>query len=284
MILAGIDIGSNSIRYLVGRRGDLGIEVITQGLRTTRLGLAPRGEALFVDGMALTIEAINEFLVIFADYAIDKIRIFATSAVREASNGAEFVADIFNATGLEVEILTGKEEAYFSFLGATSFSSACNAVIDIGGGSTELFYRGAGEALQGNSVPVGAVRLKTGEVSTDEALGLLNILTTDMPTGLKICGVGGTITSLGVMKLGLTTYSREALKGVVITREDLQNFSSELAGISAKERETLYPLLGKRADIIIEGIFILLALMEKVNVDEIIPSDAGIIDGILLEN
>ena len=286
---AAIDIGSNSIRLLVGDVENGKVWVVAQRLRTTRLGKTEKGGCLNPEAVARTLAALAEFREILADYGLDKKPVVAaTSAVREAADGEQFKKRIAEELGWELQVLSGEEEAQKSYLGAAAVAAAENsnvAVIDVGGGSTELIFSAADGAISGRSVPVGAVRLHSGEVSRNDlpqVLSPLQKLYGGSGKAMTFVGVGGTITSLAAMKRRLQVYCREEINGVVLTKAELSAYYNELTALSAEEILKRYPLLKNREDIIADGIAIYLALFEMLDFTEIIVSDAGILDGLLL--
>ena len=133
---------------------------------------------------------------------------------------------------------------------------------------------------------MGAVRLHGGEVEKEqlpEVLQPLKALYETATEPLAMVGVGGTITSLAAMKKQLTEYSREEINGTVISKDDLETYYQELSSLSNEEILAKYPLLKNREDIICDGIAIYLALADLLGFSQITVSDAGILDGLLLE-
>lgn len=287
---AAIDIGSNSIRLLVGDVQNGKVRVVVQHLRTTRLGKTEKGGNLRPEAVDGTLAALKEFRKILEDYGLEKNpAVAATSAVREAADGEQFRQKVLSELGWNLRILTGAEEAEQSYRGAAAAAGDANgvvAVIDVGGGSTELIFPAADGAVCGRSVPVGAVRLHSGEVSRGDLPQILAPLQQLYRTSRKpfaFVGVGGTITSLAAMKKHLQVYSREEINGVNLTKAELTAYYNELTVLSGEKILKKYPLLKNREDIIADGISIYLALFEMLGFAEITVSDAGILDGLLLE-
>ena len=287
MLKAAVDIGSNSVRLLVGSVEKGRVQVAEQHLRTTRLGKTAKGGSLNKDAVARTIGALAEFKEILAKFGLQNSPVVAaTSAVREAADKAEFAALIEKELGWRLQILDGEEEAALSYLGASSVVSEPAAVIDVGGGSTELIFAKDGKIV-GRSVPVGAVRLHLGEVAAEDlahSLQPLADLYAARQGGLVFVGVGGTITSLAAMKLGLKEYCREKINGVVITAAELAAYYEELQKMTAANILAKYPLLQNREDIICHGIAVYLTLAQLLPMAQIVVSDAGILDGLLLQD
>lgn len=283
---AAIDIGSNSIRMLIGEVKENNVVALEQHLRTTRLGKTEKGGCLNKDAVTRTILALGEFKEILKNHNLaDKPIVAATSAVREAADKEDFRQLIKKDLDWDLQILSGEEEAERSYLGASSIVKEKAAVIDVGGGSTELIFADCGQ-VYGQSVPVGAVRLHSGEVKNadlGQVLEPLKALYKKSAEPLVLVGVGGTITSLAAMKNNLKTYTREAVNGTIITRADLENFYAEITSMNGAEILQKYPLLKNREDIIGDGISIYLELFKLIDCDKITVSDAGILDGLLIK-
>lgn len=287
MMKAAIDIGSNSIRMLVGDAADGRVRMTAQYLRTTRLGKTAKGGSLNPEAVERTLAALAEFHEILQSCGLEKKPVVAaTSAVREAADREDFKKKIADRLGWDLQILTGEEEARYSYKGAAAAAGTKPAaVIDVGGGSTELIFSDADGAICGRSVAVGAVRLHSGEVKRadlPQVLAPLQELYEQSGAAMTFVGVGGTITSLAAMKKRLTAYSRAEINGVVLTKAELTAYYNELTALNGEEILQRYPLLQNREDIITDGIAVYLALAELLGFDEIIVSDAGILDGLLL--
>lgn len=283
---AGIDIGSNSVRLLIGEVEGGRVNALYQDLRITRLGDTKVGGRLSEQGKAKTLAAMREFAEALERFGVVEPPIVAaTSAVREAADGADFAREVKDSIGWDLRILSGEQEAACSYAGAASVGQENSVVIDVGGGSTEIICRAADGEVIGKSVRVGAVRLFSGEVAQEDLRATLQPLLAVVPKGQHdFVSVGGTITMLAAMKLGLTEYSREAVSGYRMTVDMLANLLAELAPLSAAERLARYPMMSGREDIIIAGLQIYLELADLLAAEEFIASDAGLLDGLLLGN
>lgn len=283
---AGIDIGSNSVRLLIGEVADGRVNAHYQDLRITRLGDTKVGGRLSEQGKAKTLAAMREFAEAMERFGVvEQPIVAATSAVREAADGADFAREVKEAMGWDLRILSGEQEAACSYAGAASVGQENSVVIDVGGGSTEIICRAADGEVIGKSVRVGAVRLFSGEVAQEDLRATLRPLLAVVPKGQHdFVSVGGTITMLAAMKLGLTEYSREAVSGYRMTVDMLADLLAELAPLSAAERLVRYPMMSGREDIIIAGLQIYLELADLLAAEEFIASDAGLLDGLLLGN
>ncbi len=221
--------------------------------------------------------------------------VFATSAARDAANGADFIAEIVRAAGTEPQILSGEEEARLSFLGASMAAKKPGrcGVIDIGGGSTEI-VTGEGEQIDcAFSCQMGAVRLYQSiqlESRSDMAIAekaAAEILREKMAgtDGFRKpdvwVGTGGTFTTLAAMVRKIPWTDRTCVHGTRIAREEIRDIGGELAEMTLEERKRLPGLQPGRADIVVHGICILLAVMNHLGIPEIIISERGNMDGYL---
>ena len=207
---AAIDIGSNTVRLLIGEAAAGRVQVHSQALLTTRLGNTRVGEKLSVEGRQKTIAALQQFAEQLRQAGVSRPPVVAaTSAVREASDGADFQQEVRQKLGWQLQILSGVEEAACSFAGAASVlpqgaNTAQVAVLDVGGGSTELICRRPNGQVAGRSVRVGAVRLFNDEVRPEELpQRLAELLPPDGLAGLgpvnRFISVGGTITLVAAL-------------------------------------------------------------------------------------
>lgn len=283
---AAVDIGSNTVRLLIGSVEGGRVQVRRQMLVTTRLGDTEVGGRLSAAGRVKTIEALHLFArEIAAEGVTEPPVVAATSAVREAADGEDFRREVGRELAWRLLILSGDQEAACSFRGAASLCDGRAVVIDVGGGSTEMICARPDGGVSGRSVRVGAVRLFNGEVRPEELTARLAELRTVLPqdtAGLQFVSVGGTITLLAALLAGVETYTREAVHGRAVTVDQLRLLHDELAPLTPSERLVKYPLLAGREDIILSGIEIYLTLAELTGAREFMASDAGLLDGLLL--
>lgn len=292
---AAIDIGSNTVRLLIGEVRERRVRVIKQAVITTRLGSTKVGERLSAAGRAKTVAALRRFAEMMRLEGVEAPPVVAaTSAVREAADGEDFAAEIWAELGWRLSILSGEQEAACSYAGAASVgefrreeAEAAPAVIDVGGGSTELICRQSDGGVLGKSVKVGAVRLYSGEVGRERLRPMLTELLEvlpELPDNKKrsYISVGGTITLVAALLENLTEYSREAVSGRWVSVEEIAALQNKFLGMAPAERLAAYPLLEGREDIITAGLEIYLNLAELLGADGFIASDAGLLDGLLL--
>ena len=290
MKVAVIGIGSNSVRMLLCEVTDGQIVRIRREREGTRLFSGLDGEKRLSDeAMAKSCQAVSAMAESARRDGAQEVRLFATSATRDASNQAEFAARLRAAAGLELEICSGDKEAALSFLGATDGGDS--GVIDIGGGSTEI-VAGCGMDIHcAFSCQMGAVRLSrmlpirdhgdlpaveaTAAAILEEKLREHPALT--LPTVWR--GTGGTFTTLAAIVKGIRWTERTYMHGTVVTLEDVARVGRDLADMTLEERRNLPGLQPNRADIVVHGICILLACMRRLGIREITVSEYGNLDG-----
>lgn len=282
---AAIDIGSNSLRLLVGGTREGKNIVLEQQVEETRLGEGCCSRLLTEASIARTMAVLARWAEKLAQAKVEEIYIFATSAVRDAANQKEFADRIRRGLGWELRILTGEEEAFYSFSGAASvlpYPREEVLLFDIGGGSTEITGYEEG-TLVGVSAPLGAVRWKGMSYTEEEAGGILwrTLAGHRFSQAKYFVGVGGTITTAAAVLCEVAGYCRAAIQGKRMEKSSLTALRSKLAALSLAERKKLVGMPEKRADIILYGLDILLLLFAHFSVPEIYVSDAGILDGIL---
>ncbi len=289
---AAIDIGTNSTRLLIAEVKDGKVHPKLAALRMSRVGEGMvKGEGLLPEPVDRTIRALQEFARLIGQHGVSRWRVVATSAVREASNAAEFAARVREETGLRLDVIGGEEEAYLSYIGACRALPGidCGVVLDIGGGSTEFTYRGPGEgrekALRCRSIPVGAVRLTERPLLLDDLLALMKEVLDEIK-GLRIdniIGVGGTVTTLAAVDQSLAVYAWERVHGYFLSQAAVERILFSLAAKTTRERREVPGLQPERADIIVAGTTILWAILGYLAAPGITVSEADILHGIILE-
>ncbi len=299
--LAAIDIGSNSIRQLVADVSpDGSIRVVDEMKEAPRLGagLTASG-ALSVEAMERSIEALVRMSTLARRAGATRIDAVATSAVRDATNGAAFLARVHATTGLEVRLLSGEDEARLSFRSALAhFDLALGrtVVVDIGGGSLELALSAGGAIDRLYSFPFGAVRL------TERFLGMSPRrrdvedlrravrleLRRSVPArewrGAKLIGSGGTFTNLAGMYLARQEMvPARTVHATRVPRLEVEHIVESLASMSPAERLKVPGLNKERSDIILAGLCVTAEVLARFDSREIVVSRYGIREGLLLE-
>jgi exopolyphosphatase/guanosine-5'-triphosphate,3'-diphosphate pyrophosphatase len=298
--VAAIDCGTNSTRLLVADRG--GRQLIRL-MRITRLGQGvDRHNALAPEAIDRTIEVLREFRGSMDAFGVDRVRMVATSAVRDAENGAAFIAAARSAVGVEPEVLLGPEEGKLAYRGASADLLPLDGdtvVVDIGGGSTEITL-GRDSSVSSVSLQLGCVRLTERFLKSDpptpqevvathvaisdalgrgeEAMPQLVDLTPDR----RLVGLAGTVSTLASIKLGVAAYDEEKLHHATISLEEVQGMCAMLASLSAAERGDLIGMVPGREDVILGGALVLEMVTSRYQFDEVIVSEKDILDGIVL--
>ncbi len=308
MILAGIDIGTNSLRLLIAQV-DRGIfREIYANRKTTRLGkgLEHTGE-LDRGAEERSLDVFKDFKEIIRKHSVERVAVIGTSALRNASNTADFIQKVKRKTGLAVIVITGEEEARLTLMGVTRLleehgsigrNKLKNAIIiDIGGGSTEIIVTAYGRDMTVASLPLGAVYLSERFLQHDppdqKELELIrcairNILekkaTKIQPEPDSVfAGTAGTITTLASMVHGLDTYNPDRINGSVLERESVDNIVYTLSRMTLKKRSTIRGLEPGREDIILAGAIATQEIMKFFGYSSLIVSDWGLREGIVLD-
>ncbi len=275
-----VDIGSNTVQMLVGEIKNKKVKPCLRYLATTRLGKTPG----FLSESAIkeTLKALTEINSLLNRVKISGMRLIGTSALRDAKNSSRLLDAVREKFNWEIEIINGLEEARLSYLGAASILGPGEyIVLDIGGGSTEIITENGGPASK--SYNLGAVRAyknSWGRKQIKEQLLIQGALPS--LKGKTLIGVGGTITTAAAFKKGLKKYNSRKVQGTILSLEEVTALGEELAGLSLAARCQYSPLLARRGEIILEGLAILESAMDLLGAKEIIVSDAGILEGLLL--
>ena len=299
MRVAAIDCGTNSIRLLVlsGSR-EAPVELVRE-VRLARLGQGVDATGEFhPDALARTFAVCEEYARIIRDHGAEKVRFVATSAARDVSNRQALVDGVRERLGVGVDVIPGQEEARLSSMGALCALDVASPtlVVDIGGGSTELvLVDGAGTILHSVSLNMGAVRLRERFLHTDpptqgeqeDARGFVGELLDgsgiDFAAVAGAVGVAGTVTSVGARVLGLESYSREAVHGLVLGCGDVdavtEHWLTTPMGLIEQE-PCMQPL---RAGVIGAGALILDETISRIPGEKIRISETDILDAIALE-
>jgi len=293
---AAIDIGTNSVRLLV-RDGDHDVE---RRSTITRLGAGVDGtRRLAPEAIERTLAAMRDYAGVLATHGRPPLRVVATSAARDAANRDELFAAVAAIVGVEPELLPGTEEARLSFEGAVAGLDPATGpflVVDIGGGSTELAV-GRTTAVATCSLDIGAVRLTESDLLHDppqpeeltNALGIVHdlvddALRDDVPMAEDapvLVGVGGTITTVAAVEIGLVTYDRDRVHHFVLRRDAVEDVFRTLATEPLAARVHNPGLQPERADIIVGGCCVLVAIMRRLHADELVVCDADLLDALV---
>jgi exopolyphosphatase/guanosine-5'-triphosphate,3'-diphosphate pyrophosphatase len=303
--VAAIDQGTNSCRLYVvepaadpaGDPGELARDMII-----TRLGKGvDRTGRLDPDALARTISVLARYCRRARALGAERIRVGATSAVRDAENREEFAAAVREHAGTDYEVITGEHEAALSFLGGTRGLEAADGpflVLDIGGGSTEFVVgRESGRAEHAISTQMGSVRLTERVIANDpptredidalrEAIGRkLNEAAATVPIGdtHTFVSVAGTATTMQAVALGLPRYDPDRIHRTWLGLDDAEGVLDDLAGMTNAERAAIPVMAPGRGDVIVAGAAILVEVMRRFGFERTLVSETDILDGLAFE-
>ena len=296
-IFAAVDIGSNSTNLLIVNQSGQTLERV---VRSTRLGanIATTG-ALSAESMQRTLECLSEYESLIKQHKVSRRRTVATAACRVANNTSQFFAEVKKISGTEPELISGEIEGALSFVGATSSldEKMATLVIDIGGASTELMV--GNETLDfAVSLPFGAVNLTEAELHRDpprpeeltNAISLVSDAIDDVAHNYpligqidRVVGVAGTIVTVAAVEVGQKTFDPSALHKLKLSREAVEDVFRTLATERLSDRVFNPGLPRDRADIIVGGCCVLVAVMRRLQISEIVVSQYNLLDGLISE-
>ncbi len=272
-----IDIGSNSVRLMLWADG----KTLYKRVLTTRLGKGMENRRLAQPCMARSAEAVSLFYHEAVKAGAERVFAFATAAVRTAENKEEFLKQVKDLTRLDVDVVSGKEEAELASFGA--LGTGDGVVTDVGGASSEIVWKRAGETAYAESFPVGAVTLHD-RCHDDEALTQQFVGETfaSLPRiESKTYAIGGTATSLACLHLQLEKYDADKVQNCYLSKEELEAIKAKLFSLTVDERKRLAGMEQNRADIIAGGACILLEIVKKIGADGVYVSDRDNLEGYL---
>jgi exopolyphosphatase / guanosine-5'-triphosphate,3'-diphosphate pyrophosphatase len=295
--VAALDCGSNSTRLLIV---DSGNETLFRDSRITRLSQGVDASmTLTEEAMARSFDVLSDYRAMMNEAGVSQGLLVATSAVRDASNGNDFLEEARRRTGVEAKILTGHEEAAYSYAGATSgldVDVRATAIVDVGGGSTELAVMVDG-ALESYSMQLGCVRV------TERALGkgVVTKRRSDAATAMieeqldrawnavpafatlgdvRLIGLAGSVSTLVQLDARMETYNRDFVHHQLISLATVREWRDRLASEPPEARLARPGMIRGREDVLPAGLYVLAAVMERLGVDELLSSESDILDGI----
>jgi exopolyphosphatase / guanosine-5'-triphosphate,3'-diphosphate pyrophosphatase len=336
--VAAIDCGTNSIRLLIAdidpsaeaergpgssesahtahpaRTAPAPLTDLSREMRIVRLGEGvDRTGRLSTAALDRTMAALREYAGLIAEAKPEAVRMVATSATRDAANSAEFTERVAAVLGVAPEVISGDEEAWLSFTGATrelartplAAEGSCPPpylVTDIGGGSTEFVLGGLGaqrgadaaDRIQGRSVNIGCVRLTERYLHGDPPPAAEILATTEAieaaldeaaaaveaEKASTLIGLAGSVTTVAAIALGLDRYLPERIHHARIPAEQVREITGRLLGMTRSERAAIPGLHPGRIDVIGAGALILDRIMTRFGFPEVLVSEHDILDGI----
>lgn len=308
---AVIDVGTNSIKLLVADVAGREVQPVWEESHQTRLGKGfYETRRLQVDTIDATAKAVGEFSETARKYQASSIGVIATSAARDAVNPDELSGAIEKVSGLKMEVISGEQEADWVFQGVTSDARLANEpllLLDVGGGSTEFIVGQGSQTFFRQSFPLGTVRLLEKNPPSDpprkeelarcrewigeflesevkDAITLnglnrlkeLNEGSADKNVVITLVGTGGTTSILGRMEAKLETYERAKIEATRLNLERVRWHVEHLWSLPLEERKRVVGLPPNRADVILMGVAIYEAIMEKFGFSELRISTRGL--------
>ncbi|NEC65600.1 Ppx/GppA phosphatase family protein [Streptomyces sp. SID9727] len=305
--VAAIDCGTNSIRLLVADADPVTGELVEYARRMeiVRLGQGvDRTGRLAPEALERTFAVCRDYAAVIEEHGAERVRFVATSASRDAENRDDFVRGVLDILGVEPEVISGDQEAAFSFTGATKELTGRDdlakpyLVVDIGGGSTE-FVVGGDRVRAARSVDIGCVRMTERHLVRDGAVAdpppregidairadvaaALDLAEETVPLGsaATLVGLAGTVTTVAAIALGLDEYDSEAIHHSRVSLEQVREITARLLASTHAERAAFGAMHPGRVDVIPSGALILQAVMERTGAREVVVSEHDILDGI----
>ncbi len=297
--VASIDFGTNTARLLVADLHEDGsFDQVRIEREIVRMGGGfSRETGLSDEAMQRGSLCLGRFAGVLAEYGVTDPRAVATSAVRDARNGPEFMDRMYRQTGIALKVIDGEQEGALTLAGVMA-GLDCRPeqlmVFDVGGGSTEYMVAQAGRAEFIRSLPLGVVRLTEGKVSPAEMSAKidreLDLLAREM-AGAQVAacdghtllvGTAGTATTLAAVSLRMATYDYRRVQNSVLSIEEVRRIYSLLLPLSLEERVRVPGLEKGREDLIIAGILITLHSMERLGFTTFKVSDYGLLEGLIV--
>ncbi|MEU1853631.1 Ppx/GppA phosphatase family protein [Streptomyces sp. NPDC019990] len=305
--VAAVDCGTNSIRLLVADADPSTGELVELDRRMTivRLGQGvDRTGRLAPEALRRTFAACREYAGIIKEHGAERLRFVATSASRDAENRDEFVRGVLDILGVEPEVISGDQEAEFSFTGATKELAGGDhlpkpyLVVDIGGGSTE-FVVGDDHVRAARSVDIGCVRMterhlvRDGVVSDPPSEEQIAAMRADIEAALDLAeravplreartlvGLAGSVTTVSAIAQQLPEYDSVAIHHSRVSREKVREITDWLLRSTHAERAAVPSMHPGRVDVIGAGALVLLSIMDRIGAEEVVVSEHDILDGI----
>lgn len=309
--VAAVDCGTNSIRLLVADAAPATgtLTELDRRMRIVRLGQdVDRTGRLAPEALERTFAACREYAEVIRELGAERVRFVATSASRDAENRDDFVRGVVDILGVEPEVISGDQEAEFSFTGATKELTGDGGqhtgirppylVVDIGGGSTECVF-GDDAVRAARSVDIGCVRMTErhlvhdGRISDPPTPEQITAIRADVSAALDeaertvplseattLVGLAGSVTTVAAIALGLDHYDSQAIHHSRIPLAKVREVTGELLAATHAERAAIPVVHPGRVDVIAAGALVLLTVMERVGAQEVVVSEHDILDGI----
>jgi exopolyphosphatase/guanosine-5'-triphosphate,3'-diphosphate pyrophosphatase len=303
MRIAAIDIGTNSIHMIVVRvRPDLSFEVIDREKEMVRLGAGGLdGRSLTPTATTAALQTLTKFRRLADSHKVDEVVAAATSAIREADNGGDFIAEVAKTTAIQIRVISGNEEARLIHMAAVygvHMGGSPAVVIDVGGGSVEVTLGTASHLTHARSFKLGVIRLTERFVKTDPLTGsnerrMVKYINKEIGSHLdsiaerrfeRVIGTSGTILSLGALALAESAAPESAdLRNSRVPSKSIHRLRKRLTGVDLEARLNMDALDPRRADIIVAGAVLLDTVLRRLGAEEITLCDLALREGLVLD-
>ncbi len=296
--VAALDCGSNSTRLLIVDEHN---EILRRETRITRLSQGvDASKTLLPEALQRSYDVLSEYRAFMDEADVTRGLLVATSAVRDARNGEKFLDEARRRTGVDVKILDGREEATFSYVGATSGlvpDERSTMIVDVGGGSTEVAAKVDGE-LESYSMQLGCVRvteraLGKGIVSAESDAAARAMIEAELDRAweavpdfatlvgrVRLVGLAGSVSTLASLDAGLAVYDRAAVHHRRLSLATVELWRDRLAAETPEARLARPGMVRGREDVLHAGLYVLAAVMTRWQVSELLTSENDILDGI----
>ena len=303
MRLAAVDIGTNSLHMIVVRvRPDFSFEVIDREKEMVRLGAGGLdGRSLTPEAMHTALQVMSKFKRLADSHGVDEIVAVATSAVREADNGGDFLRGIRQETGIRARVISGAEEARLIHLAAAygvGSPGEVLVVVDIGGGSVEITRGPGGRMEQGQSFKLGVIRLterfvKSDPIDARDERRLVRHVDSELGAYLdslvklgfgRLVGTSGTALSVGAIALALDGYAADApVRNQRIAAKAIRRARKQIVECDLEQRLRIPGLEPRRADIAVAGSLLLDTIVRRLKADALTLCDLSLREGLVLD-
>src|SRR5262245_335223 len=297
---AVIDVGTNSVKFHVGERDAEGKwTTVVDRAEVTRLGegLAATGGDFSPEAMERTAAALAGMAAEAKQRGVTTIAAVGTMGMRTARNREAFISEVARRSGVRIEIISGAEEGRLAYLAVKSglgLGDGSMVIFDTGGGSSQFTFGRGATVTEQFSVNVGAVRFTEtyglgGVVSRTDLRRAMDAMAADLTRldGAEVpdalVGLGGAVTNLTAVMLGLATYDADAVQGATLSRAEVERQIELYCSRSTEARRQIVGLQPKRADVILAGACIVRTVMDKLQKDSLSVSDRGLRHGLLVD-
>jgi exopolyphosphatase / guanosine-5'-triphosphate,3'-diphosphate pyrophosphatase len=300
---AFVDIGTNTILCLIAELKNNGeFDVLDDLADITRLGQGVhRTGRISSEGEARSLQTLQRYVEQCKLLGVDQITAVGTSALRDAQNSAEVRARFKEQLGLDVRVITGKEEAAYAFLAVQKgliLAAQELLVVDVGGGSTEFIRGNQAGVSQAVSIDIGSVRLTeqflhsdpVRETEWEKMIGAIESALAQLPhpwrkdgLAVTLVGIAGTFTTLSAIEKGLAHYSHGEIHGSRLTLSEVRRQVALFQSKTIAQRKSIPGLEPRRADVILAGACLVERMMTLLESQQVIVSDQGVRYGLLHE-